>query len=370
MGVYFFTFVISFIFSYIAEKHKEKLPKTIYVFLILLAILIPSALAGFRAFGIGTDTKGYLNYTFYDCLNINTFAEFRKYIFNADVEPLFIVIDFIITRFTDNINFSYFVYEFILLLVVYIACQKIQSKKLISVSFFIFLILYFNRSLNMCRQSIALAFILLSMYYLVNRKLLKFLLIVFLAFGFHSTSLIIVPFYFLYNIFNSNTKKNYAKKILFFVIFFLLILFYKNIVNFLITHGILSDKYLFYLNGLNSNISIFDTTIKFFVCVVLFFFQKIISKNNPNFKFFNIMYIVSVVLIFLGLYSGYAQRLAYYFEYIVIFLLPDLRLIVKESKQRKLILAIIILFAMMYSYICYDYFGWDDTVPYKTILIQ
>jgi len=71
---------------------------------------------------------------------------------------------------------------------------------------------------------------------------------------------------------------------------------------------------------------------------------------------------------FLGAYFGYAQRLAYYFEYSVIFLITELVYIVKSLKEKIIMFMIIIALMFGYSYICFDYFGWDETVPYKSII--
>lgn len=368
MIIYFICFTIAFILSFIAEKNKNKIPKLLYFVLVLLAIGIPALLAGLRSYGVGTDTRGYLNYTFYNCIHLKSIKDLGNYLIHADVEPLFILVDFLVTRVTLNINVSYFVLELILLGTVYLACTKIKDSSKVSVSYFIFLILFFNRSLNMCRQSIAIAFILLSMYYLVNRKFIKFLITDLIAIGFHKIALIIIPFYLFYNMFHDTSKKAVMGKILFFVTFFGIILFFKNIVTFLVSRGFLSNKYLFYIREGVNNLSIFDATVKLLMCLVLILFAKNVNKNDRNSSFYNMFFIISIFLMFLGAYFGYAQRLAYYFEYCVIFLITELIYIVRNIKEKILMFIIVITLVMGYSYMCYDYFGWDETVPYKSIV--
>ncbi len=368
MLIYFVIFIIAFLLSYVAETSKNKIPRLLYFLLVMLAVLIPSILAGLRVYGIGTDTKGYMNYIFYKCIHLKDIGSLGTYMVHADVEPIFILVDFIVTRFTTKINVSYFVIELILLGTVYLSCTKLKSKSKVSVAYFIFLILYFNRSLNICRQTVAIAFIFLSLHYLIERKFAKFLITDLIAMGFHRIAIIIVPFYFFYNVFHSNSRKAMAQKSIFFLVFFGIIILFKPIVEFLISAGILKSKYLFYINEAKGNLSIFDVSVKMFMCFMLLMFSKNITKNDKNAPFYNMFFIISIFLMFLGAYFGYAQRLAYYFEYSVIFLITELVYIVKSLKEKIIMFMIIIALMFGYSYICYDYFGWDETVPYKSII--
>ena len=142
MLIYFVIFIIAFLLSYVAETSKNKIPRLLYFLLVMLAVLIPSILAGLRVYGIGTDTKGYMNYIFYKCIHLKDIGSLGTYMVHADVEPIFILVDFIVTRFTTKINVSYFVIELILLGTVYLSCTKLKSKSKVSVAYFIFLILY------------------------------------------------------------------------------------------------------------------------------------------------------------------------------------------------------------------------------------
>ena len=367
MLIYFITFFLSFFFIYIANKYKTKIPKFIYYILVLIGLIIPSLLAGFRALGVGTDTKGYINYTFYNCLNINSISELIQYIKTADIEPLYIVFDFIITRFTTSVNVSYFFIEFLILLFIYIACTKLKDTNKISFSYLLFLILFFNRSLNMCRQTIAISIMLISLKYIFERKLYKFLILFIIAFLFHKTAIVLLPFYFFYDLFNSPGKKALLGKMIFLTLFFIAIILYKQILMIFINAGILENKYLYYINNLTSNISSFDTTIKIITGLIILFFSNYMKKHENNCNYYIMNYIIGLFLLILGIYFGYGQRLAYYFEYQIIFLLPELVSICYKKVDKFFVAMLIIILSLFYSYVCYQVFGWDETVPYKSI---
>ncbi len=58
---------------------------------------------------------------------------------------------------------------------------------------------FFPQTLNITRQSLAVAIILLGYQYIVERKLIRYLLIVFIASGFHISALLALPLYLLIN---------------------------------------------------------------------------------------------------------------------------------------------------------------------------
>lgn len=366
MIFYFLVFIIATLFSLLAENKFKFKNKKIYIILVFIAIFIPSLVAGLRSVGIGTDTKGYISYVFRNCINISSVSELIIYIKNADVEPLFIIIDFIITRFTRSVNFSYFIFQFIILLFVYLACSTFRKDKYVSLSYFLFLVLFYNRSLNMCRQSIAIAIILFTLKFVLERNLIKFLFFIILASLFHKTALVFLPVYLIFPYLNSKNKN--LNKFILFIFIILFIVFYKKIIFIMNWLGIVENKYLFYISGNKSTLSDIELLIKIVLSTLIVLFNSSISKKDKNIKFLINIFIIGIITMFLGIYSAFGQRISYYFGYFIIFLIPNLINIVKRKNQKKIILIIIIVATMIYSNFCYGYLRWDETVPYKSIL--
>ena len=69
----------------------------------------------------------------------------------------------------------------------------------------LFLLMCFTRSLFILRQFLAMAITLFSCKYVIERKLIPFLLLITLAFTMHQTAIIFLPVYFLYGIKNDKT---------------------------------------------------------------------------------------------------------------------------------------------------------------------
>ena len=68
-----------------------------------------------------------------------------------------------------------------------------------------------------------------------------------------------------------------------------------------------------------------------------------------------------------GFYSSYAWRIGYYFIYLLIFLIPQIKLKIVFNKIRMSIVIPIILILMIYSYVYYDFYKFDETIPYHII---
>jgi hypothetical protein len=121
--------------------------------------------------------------------------------------------------------------------------------------FFYVTLYYFNHSMNLIRQFIAMGLFLINIKYIVNKKFLKYNIIFFLMFIFHQTSLFLYPLYFLkgilYKIFN-HSKKTVILLILSFLLMF--VKFDKVIIDLIMMFGgrysyyaiWASDKYLKY----------------------------------------------------------------------------------------------------------------------------
>jgi hypothetical protein len=174
-----------FIFSSIAEiiGLKKTTDKTILCFLVTVIILF----VGLR-YKTGADWSGYIRvFENSDSYSENSFGTEYGY--------------FLLNRIYKYIFGDYFALQFsvtfFVCLVVYKFVAKYSAYPIFSL--FLFIAFFLNDILMaQVRQSIALAIILLSSGYIFNRKLIKFLLAVFIACFFHISAVFAIPLYFLY----------------------------------------------------------------------------------------------------------------------------------------------------------------------------
>lgn len=364
MFVYFLTFGISFLFAYCANRYKKN--KIIFVLFSGIAILCPSILAGFRSKGIGTDTNGYINFVFNDCLQLKDFGELIKYIKISEVEFLFVLVDYVITRFTNVVNYSYFVFEFIILLFVYLAAYKFDERTFYF-SYLFFLILFFNRSLNMCRQTLALAIVLFNFSNIREKNIIKFTFWTCIAILFHKTAIISIVCYPLYN-YIFNFEKPIFRKLVSVLLVVIGVYFFNNIFNLLYSYGIVNAKYLVYLTNTSSTVSNMELMLKITVIIIEILIYKNYIETKQENEFLVYMFIIGSLLSLLGMKISFGQRLSYYFTYYIIFFLSNFYEVFKGKKQKFFILILTLMVVLGYSYMGYGVLNWDQTVPYKVII--
>ena len=183
---YVICFLLSIFFTFKAEKNfKEKNKKNAIIFSII-AILIPSILSGARALTIGVDVKVYVEPTFQRALYVNSIFEFLQ-IF--DLEPLYLVLTYVVAKFTNNIHWLLFVIQLIIITLIYIASYKNKEYSPMWLSMCVYFLTFYNTTYNLTRQALAVAFIIFSISYMREKKYLKSFFIFCVAMMFHTTAL-------------------------------------------------------------------------------------------------------------------------------------------------------------------------------------
>lgn len=363
MMVYFIVFFTAMIFAFFANNSFKKEKKKSGIIFSILAILIPSLLAGLRLKGIGTDTLYYFDAAFMYAKNSSSLFRLFKV---SDIEPLFNVVNYIVSRFTDNINVVYFVLQLIIMFFAYMACYDNRKNISLPTSYLAFMLLYYNRSLNMCRQTISIVIFLYAIKYIKKKKFFKYLLFVLLATGFHKTALFCLPIYFIVQLLNKKDALLYKFGII--VGSLMLVIFYKDIMLFLLKiFSFIPSRYIFYVSNSNSNVILIEIILKIVLLgIVLIFSKKLIEKSDDN-KILIFLMILDIILYSIGMHAASAQRLSFYIGYLNIFVIAQLKDIFNGS-FKNIIGFIIIMALCCYSYLYYGVAQYDQTVPYYSIL--
>ena len=85
---------------------------------------------------------------------------------------------------------------------VYLFLKRYEGQISTGLGFFIYLLLFYNTSLNVVRQGIAIPIILYSFKFIDDRKPVSYLLFVLIAGSFHISSIVVLPFYYLFHLSN------------------------------------------------------------------------------------------------------------------------------------------------------------------------
>lgn len=315
---------------------------------IILIIMI--CICGFR-YEVGTDYNLYTNMYKY----IQSFPR---------VEFLFEFIIKLFNKYNFSVEFFFFFVSMITLSIIYISIKKNSQKP--AESLFLFVCLgFFALQFNIMRQMLAAAIILYGTKYLVSRNLKKYFITVFIAGLIHTTSFIMLPFYFLSNI-------KFKRKTLLFaiVLMFATSLMYIPIMNFLTSnisiYSVYSNinDYTFNEAGIGTYLLILFNLALAIVMIIkkynLVFYEK---KNNIYIN----MFIFSFFFYFLSLKNTVMIRPGYYFSIYMIFLLPDLYRISSMKKNCKNSTLLVIIFMMYYIL---HLISFNEMLPYKTIFFK
>lgn len=295
--------VLFFVMLIALFESKYLLRKAIIIPLLLLVIL-----SSLRSNTIGTDSRTYtLAYDFrYNPYN---------YGFDPNVEYGYQLLDSIILNFSYSYFWLFFVSSIIVIFCFLSTIKKISINYLYSIYIYIsfgFYTFFFNG----LRQGIAMAICFLGLPYLVEKRIVFYFLVVFIASTFHISALIMLPIYFLVN-----TKFRIEYKIL--GCFIISILASQILISYLAQGNIRYEHYTQEAEKSGGYITLLFYTL---IGCFIYFSGKKIRNDDINFNKFEQIFLCGLALVipvaFLGTDPSGPQRIMYYFVNTVIFLIP------------------------------------------------
>lgn len=371
MLIYIITFSISLIFIFLSDRSsklgkngKEISAKVIYCLLVFIAILLPSLLAGFRDYSVGTDVLIYGNTWFNNAIKTPNFFVYTKWATSSSVGFLYATFNYIISLFTNNPHYFYFWYSFVESLIIYLALKKNKDILDITLGFAIYLFMFFNLTLNILRQSMALVILFYGFIYIRKHKPIKFVIVTLVASLFHNTALIGMILYLIYIFVNKKPKFLYQITTIFITLLF--VMFFDEFQGILLGNDIISQRYNIYMNNNALSGGGFYTHIVLMCLPTLLLY--LLSKSNDNniFTGLKMFVVISTILSLLNLKMAVLSRITQYFD---IFFIYALAFIIKNGVQLKLKTVslnkvLLFIYLVIYWVIIYGVMKSGETVPY------
>lgn len=353
MAIYILLFFIPVILYFYYNKKQQVPYKSFIIFFVALALFV----------GLGDMLGGYDRYIYGDLFD--NLADGLKVGISTSSSRLFIAyhsefgyvgLNWLIAHITNNRYIFIFCYT-ICMYAIIIECFKKYAKNYYLASI-LFMALVFFFSFTYLRQMFAAAIIGLSIKYIIERKFLRFCVILLVAFSFHNSAIIFFPMYFIAN-------KKYSKSKI------LIIMFICFIVG--IT-GITSSFYNFYdelsIRESHDDYALQQSTrIAYILEAGLFLYYLILTHRDltsakKDIVLYNIaLGFCAILLLFIRSENG--GRLSWYFVYGLIFSLTQLA---TTSYGRKIkmglqlaIISFLLFFRILTSWGVFVY-------PYKTFL--
>ena len=237
----------------------------------------------------------------------------------------------------------------------------------VPIGLFAFYLLFYNMSLNLHRQFMAIAVVFYCTKYIEDKKPLKYLIGVIVAMGFHTSALLTIIFYPLFQIFRDN-KNNKWKIVLVFTVILTLI-FYNKIVYFMVyILNILPEKYylLYRLSFDNLDFMFVDTLYRLCLLFLIFIQYKNLLKNDINNSVYTYLSIIDIIILQIGTFSQYAFRISLYTGiYMILIISQFIKTSLKDNA--KITTIIMMVLSLFYWWYIYIHGNSSETFPYRSI---
>jgi|GEM_PF-1313578 len=384
MIIYLCTFFLSSLFIALSEKLSDRKPNNnfynkiykvikvrdpstrcainentvISFFLILLSLLLPVVIAAIRSPEIGTDVKYYVIPHFKTALNCRDFTAFSKrFEMSPTSEPLYGMILYFATRHFKSYHVVLFIYQTIIILFMYLGFRNF--KKVLNVPIWsgmlLYYLMYFNVSLNIVRQSMAVSIVFYAVSCLFNGKNIKYFIFIVISFGLHGSGvlgLIFFPMYIFLRKKDLGLRYRDIRKLSAAILIILTgLLCLDRGVRMLVSLGIVRPNMLNYLSGgrFSSNylspVSVGIYSILLFAYIVHI---RYIAKKPLELNFYVIVSIIMLLGSFGSLISLYISRVCYYFIPLHALALSSIQNCYKKSEK----------YLWMFSIISFVFLTW------------
>lgn len=370
MFVYLFGFFLSLFFVYLSQKNVGKISS----FLIVLGIVIPCAIAGFRDPSIGTDVQVYVKPLFERAKESANFLEYYNsniYYYSWRADPVktfeigYLVLNYIIAKLFGVLWVMLFAIHAIIIIPLYKALKLYSNKFPLWIGMATFYFMFYNRSLNVMRQWMALSLLFYAFHYLQNKNYLKYSIFVLFSILFHNSAVVGFGIMLIYIYVN-----NKQDSIRIFNVFIIIgiglacLLGTDIIVNILVRIGIV--EYSSYISG---DVSFLPSQIILrFPLIILFVYDwrrlKSIEKDAYIYLIFVIFDILTSQLSSVNQVSG---RIALFFSMYNILIYPQICTVSKFKNNNYVRTVYLMGYLFLYWWVQYVYMGYNATVPYISI---
>ena len=361
--VYYTGTILAAIFAWIAQKlgrSTNRKVKLNYLFWILsMAVFV--FLYGFRQIGVGVDDPAYEKIF----NNVATNGIIKQFL-ETMMEPGYLLLNYIVSIFTNNFQVMIFITTLIPVFLYYKALEYESDK--ISMFWGVFLLgtVLFIYFCGITRLFIATSIIAYGLRFVMEKKPIKYLIVVLIATSFHYSAIFMI--FLLYFATEKEGKKRSNVKL------FFLIAVIMPIIIFVVSNYIfpnMGDRYSNYTEIKSGTLSIgaFDKVP--FILIALFF-SKDMLKNNPNIDKYITIYAMALII---SVYSGFLDigRMQWYCMFSTCIILPSILEVLKKVKSQEyavMYIPLMAIYAILYAYMNLTSFSREDMLFYKNVFFM
>lgn len=353
IGVFSISSVLLF-FSQNVKNHK------IDRVLMICSVLLPSIIA-YERYNVGTDYGTYaIVYKNYSELQISDFLNNTELLYSWGVFALSKL-----AYYTFGTKMFFGLFSFITNYIFVVSLKQYNIKNR-GFTYLLFLLSFYPPSLNIMKQSLATVIVFWGLRYVYERKLLKYLIVVIVAITFHTTAIVAIPIYYIYN----QSDKIWNFKTLFWVFAFVIIS--TNILSILssLSNVDFMNISRFSSYSYDAGTNNYTFIVVLFEFVVILLFQKYYVRFDNKLNLLVVLVALGLCFSATGFFSTFIKRISSYYSSISIVLLLSLLPEIRFKGNNILIMRIAVLSYYFILFMAYYYiYGFSDVFPYRTISV-
>jgi len=364
--IYLGCFAISALFAYFASKTENKY--RFYTFS-AISIAVVVLLAGLRDATVGIDTGNYLTKNLYwdGAIKSATFVDyFYEYIISDYGEPLFALIIGIIAQTTGDFNFFLIITHLMIITCVYIGAFRFKKYARPELVLLVFYLFFFNHSLNVMRQYVAMALVFVFLPDLLEKKYIKFSIAVLVASLFHTSALVAFGFLLLYIIIYAPIKIGTPlnRKIAVSALLACGVLGFYPLAKIAIKFGVINKRYMFLFESSKIEPAVIIIAIAVLGLAAAFYFRNKLKEMEYS-DYFVMCSVCYAILLLLTFTVSSSKRIGLYFGMADLVTLGVIQKVQTEKKMKILVYLGIIGVALCYWVYVYALRNASGTLPYN-----
>jgi len=328
---------------------------------VILSILIPSVVSGLR-YEVGVDYRNYYM-AFRKIEKLDWKYINDKLYTGLNAEPVFNAWIKLLTYFF-NTKVIFGILTFITLFVLVKAMITQYGEYRLALCFFVYMCIYYGESLNNVRQFLAISLVFASYTYIFQNKPVKFLFLTGIAALFHTSALLIIPLWFFWD-HKKSCALSVSRVLKYFIVIVVVELTWEPILALLIGKLSFLERFKMYLIAENSANGTFY--IKLGLLVLFLLGIRYMDEKNERINLLTYAFVIDVLISIIGFSVSPIKRIGLYYgvpSCTIIGTLPQL-INLSNIQSRKIAVAFVVLFGIIYFILYYYTLGNAGVMPYK-----
>ena len=374
MAVYIVAFLLSILLFYIADSQQYR--GTGSKVCVGCALLIPCLVAGLRDRTIGTDVLVYVEPLFLEARVSDSFLEFyNSFIIKADtwwattpvneIEIGFTFLCYVAAKVFNSMPLLLFCIQALTVIPIYKGLRAFSDTQPVWLGMVVYYLMFYNQTLNMMRQWIAMAFLFNGFQFLRSRQYRKYFLFVLVAALFHNSAVLAIGVFFIHQLVaRENSLNNKVTAFLLILIGVVMILSLEFFAKLMTTLGLRYGNYITGELMLMPNQILYRLPILF----LLVWRWKYLKEHTPYAHFFLVLIIYDLLASQLTSIFPQSARIALFFSEYYLLAYPSICMASASKKNRQAMKLFTIAYLSYYWWYIYVLMNASETMPYLTSL--